>query len=143
MKTKKGLWGILAVLVVLCVIFGIMHLRGKEATAPGTIRIEEGGATRELDLTKEERILVSGTVVNGKGEEREIEAEGLSLSSIPQGPCEKLQIIAKDEYKAEVMQEEFENAFLILTEEESVRLIVFGDENSKRDVKDVEKIVVE
>lgn len=81
---------------------------------------------------------VTGTVVNGKGEEKQIDAQGVILSEACGGEFSTATVTASDEYSAVVKSGE--DAYLILSDDGSLRLIVFGDENSKRDVKDVVRI---
>lgn len=83
---------------------------------------------------------VSGTVVNGKGEEKQIDAQGIILSEVCGGAFSRITVTASDEYSATVYPEDSENAYLILTDDGNLRLIVFGDENSKRDVKNVVRV---
>ena len=51
-------------------------------------------------------------------------------------------MVSDDSYSAEVHADEAENAHFLL-EEGTLRLIVFGDSNSKRSVSDVKQIIVE
>ena len=54
-------------------------------------------------------------------------------------------VVSDDSYSAKIAAEEIkeeEKAYLLLQEEE-LRLVVFGDENSKRSVSNVKQIVVE
>ena len=59
---------------------------------------------------------------------------------------EKVTVVSDDSYSAEVLKEEVEEgtrAFLILGDENELRLVVFGDTNSKRSVSNVAQVVVE
>ena len=98
---------------------------------------------------------VKGTTVNGKGEQKEISEEGvtlsdvLSLAGISKGDYSAVRVVSSDEYAAEISAEEIDSdkiAFLIRdkadNDTELIRLIVFGDSNSKRQVKDVVRIEV-
>lgn len=93
----------------------------------------------ELKLSELDYESVSGSIKNGKGEIRQIDAEGVKLDSVLEGDYESAKVTASDEYSATVATEEMENAYLIL-DDGALRLIVFGDENSKRDVKNVVRI---
>lgn len=76
--------------------------------------------------------------MNGKGEEKQIDAHGVILSEVCGGEFSTATVTASDEYSAVVSGGE--NAYLILSDDGSLRLIVFGDENAKRDVKNVVRI---
>ena len=54
-------------------------------------------------------------------------------------------MVSDDEYTATLQQEEVceEGKAWLLVDEEDVRLVVFGDSDSKRKVKDVVRLVVE
>ena len=80
---------------------------------------------------------VSGEVVNGKGERKLIDAQGAGLSELC-GDFTEATVTASDEYSAVVHGGE--EAYLILSDDGSLRLVVFGDENAKRDVKNVSRI---
>jgi hypothetical protein len=49
-------------------------------------------------------------------------------------------VTAEDEYSASVPAEDAEQAWILINEDGSYRLIVFGDGNAKRDVKNVCKV---
>lgn len=82
---------------------------------------------------------VSGTIVNGKGEEKQIDAQGIMLSEVC-GEFSSVTVTASDEYSAVVEKRDQKNAYLILRDDGSLMLVVFGDENAKRDVKNVARI---
>lgn len=87
--------------------------------------------------------------MTGKGEEREVEAPGILIKDILEEngitDYSEVTVIADDSYSARITEEEIkeETKAYLLKEEDSLRLIVFGDENSKRNVKNVVEIVVE
>ena len=80
---------------------------------------------------------VQGTVISAKGEEKEIDAQGVHLSDVCGDDFETVTVTASDEYHATVAKSEAENAYLIIAEDGSVQLVVFGDNNLKRNVKHV------
>ena len=58
---------------------------------------------------------------------------------------DEISVVADDSYSASLTREEVEEdgkVYLLAQEEEELRLIVFGDENSKRNVSNVVQIVV-
>ncbi len=57
----------------------------------------------------------------------------------------KVSVVSDDSYSAELTADEVkeDGKVYLLNEEDSLRLVVFGDENSKRSVSNVVQIVVE
>lgn len=144
MKGKKWVLDLLCVLVLLTGVLAAVHLHTRQAPPEGAVLLTREGQTRTVCLAEEDLAPVSGTVVNGKGETRTIDAMGLPLSALTgtEGVFQ-VTVTADDEYSARIGAEELDRAYLIQTEEGSARLIVFGDENAKRDVKGVATILVE
>lgn len=132
---KKKVTIAIAILAVLTAIFAVVHLTTRTPDIEGAVLVN--GAEVKLASLKYEH--VSGSIKNGKGEVREIDADGVKLASMLDGDYESARITASDEYSATVSADEMENAYLIL-DDGTLRLIVFGDENSKRDVKNVTRI---
>ena len=92
---------------------------------------------------------VSGVRVNGKGESIPVEGQGISVKDLLESKkiasYSKVTVLSNDSYAAELAAEEITEdgkAYLMLDEEE-LRLIVFGDSNSKRSVSNVVQIIVE
>ena len=91
---------------------------------------------------------VSGETTNKKGETKKIEAEGYSLSDIPAltgiSDYNDIVVFSDDEYNAEVSKDELadhDKAWLI-NDDGEIRLIVFNDQDSKRNVKNVVRIEI-
>ena len=124
---------LIAVLALLTAITAIIYLTTREPETPGEIRIN-GESVRIADI---EMSPVSGEVTNGKGEKKLIDAQGTGMSELC-GTYTEATVTASDEYSAVVHSGE--EAYLILSEDGSLRLVVFGDENAKRDVKNVSRI---
>lgn len=140
----------ITVLAAMTILASVIHLNTREAVAEGTLRVVAGGKEMTLDISKFLYEQVTGVRVNGKGEEIPIEALGVSikrlLDSLEVSAYEKVNIISDDSYRAEISAEEVEDGtktFLILDDEKKLRLVVFGDTNSKRSVSNVVQIVVE
>ena len=144
MKQRKIGIAIIAVLIFLTAVLAAIHVNTRDNVPKGTIAVIKDGQTRYIRLDGLELSNVTGTVVNGKGEEKQIDAQGLPLSSVTgtEG-FQNVTVTAMDAYLAVVSLDELDNAYLIFTGDETPRLIVFGDRNSKRDVKDVERIEIE
>ena len=137
------------VLILVTAAVAVFYLTTRPAAPEGMLRIENGGQVTELPLERLEFIPVQGTVVNGKGEERTIDAQGVLLSEVLReaGISEFAQVAvtADDAYSAAVTAEEIhesDRVYLIQQEEGGLRLIVFGDGNSKRSVSDVVSLSV-
>ena len=116
-----------------------MHLTTRTPETSGEILVD-GEAVVIADLQLES---VTGSIVNGKGEEKQIDALGISLSEVCGGGFDTVTVTASDEYHAEISAGESQNAFLILCDDGTLQLIVFGDDNLKRCVKNVVRIDTE
>ena len=137
------------VLVLITAIVAIFYLTTRPTASEGTLRIENGGQVIELRLERLTLASVHGTTVNGKGEERTIDAQGVLLSQVLQeagiSKFTEVTVTADDAYNAVVTAEEIaepDRVYLILQDESGLRLIVFGDNNSKRSVSDVASLSV-
>ena len=116
-------------------ILALVHLTTRTPEVEGSILINgEAVDIAYLDLEQ-----VTGTIVNGKGEEKQIDAQGINIAKLFDGDYESITITASDEYSAVVNADETDNAYLIL-DDENPGLVVFGDSNSKRCVRDVVRI---
>lgn len=148
MKTRKALI-IVIVLAVLTGIAAIMHLSTREKVAEGSVQIAYNDETYSLNQEELDYVQVSGVRVNGKGEEKPVEGQGILLKDILAEyeitEYENVTIISDDSYSAEVSFAEVseDGKVYLMYEEEELRLIVFGDVNSKRSVSNVVQIVVE
>ena len=143
---NRNLNSITVILVVLAAIFAVFHLTGREQVAKNTVQVTAGGKTAEISLSVLPCEAVSGIRVNGKGEEIPVEGQGIYLSNLvnlcPVETYSTVTVISDDSYSAQVSAEEAENA-CFLVEETELRLVVFGDSNSKRSVSNVKQIIVE
>ena len=140
MKKKPLILTILVILVLATAVLAILHLNTRESIPQDTLVVTYQGKTKTVDLDQMTLIEVSGTIVNGKGEEKYVDAKGIPIFSLITERTQTATVRADDEYSAAVGIEDAENAYLILNEDGSFRLIVFGDTNSKRDVKHVVKV---
>lgn len=113
-----------------------MHLTTRTPEIEGAIRIN-GELRTAADFELQQ---VTGVIVNAKGEEKSIDAQGIPMGEICSGDFTTVTVTASDEYHAELYADELQNAYLILKDDGTMQLIVFGDESSKRDVKNVVRI---
>ncbi len=150
MQKNKWLLAALAALILVTAVAAVWHLTTRQTAAAGTLRIEAGGQVTELPLSKLPLTAVKGTVVNGKWEEKAIDALGTSLADVlAQADVTgytQVTVVADDEYSATVTAEEIaqpDKVYLLMENGERPQLLVFGDANSKRNVSDVIRLVVQ
>lgn len=141
---------LISALVLLTAAVAAVHLSGRAAPVEGTLRVEKGGNAVELPIAKLELANVRGTVVNGKGESRAIDAPGLLLSAVLEAADVQAEtqvtVTADDAYSAAVSAAELsapDMVYLIQQEDGGMQMVVFGDANSKRNVSDVAMVTVE
>lgn len=140
---------IVIALVLITAIVAVFYLNTRTAAPKGTLLIEYGGQTLELPLEQLKLTAVHGTVVNGRGEERTVDAQGILLSQVLREAgvtdFSEVTVTADDEYSARVSAEEAAETgkvYLIRQDEGGMQLIVFGDGNSKRNVSNVVRLSV-
>lgn len=141
---------IIIFLVILTGITALFHLRTREEITKAHVVIKYEDTKITLAMNELEYEEVKGIRINGKGEEIPINAPGISLQKLLNDASiidySKLTVISTDSYSAELSFQEIQNenkAFLLHEEEDELRLVVFGDKNSKRSVSHVAQIIVE
>jgi hypothetical protein len=139
---------LVAVLAVLTVIAAAVHLTTRDQAVEGAVQVEAAGETVEVAYADMKMEAVTGTRVDGKGDEFAVEGQGILLREVLAlagvEDYTEVSVVADDSYAAAVTKEEADEdgkAYLLL-EEDSLRLVVFGDQNSKRYVSNVVQIVV-
>lgn len=149
MKKNKLVFLLIVALVLCTTVVAVLHLTTRESVPSNSLRIECSNTTADISLENLELIAVQGTVKNAKGDVREINAQGLLLSSFLSdagiSSFSKVTAVADDEYSASVSAEEVLapcQVYLIRQEDGRMQLIVFGDTNSKRNVSNVVRLVV-
>ena len=150
-KNKLMMIIILAVLVVVTAALTTAHLATRQQADENGLQIVWKGKTIVVPLDKLTLFAVQGTTVNGKGETQMVDGMGISVmdlldhAGIAAKKFTTVQVVSDDEYTATLQQEEVceEGKAWLLVDEEDVRLVVFGDSDSKRKVKDVVRLVVE
>ena len=157
-----------AILILLAALLSFFYLSGRRAVPGGTIAVVLDGTTIDIDPAGIVKTEVTGILRTGKGEERHIAAEGFALqellraAGIRENAYASVRVVSEDEYAAELSMAEIEEpakVFLIWDAAGeparalpirdaaadgtgSLRLIVFGDQNAKRQVKNVRRIEV-
>lgn len=149
MKKIKPIYIVIAALVLLTAVAAAVHFATRANVRPGMLRVEYGGKAVELAVGELELAPVRGAVRNGKGEERTVDGQGVLLGRVLEqagvGAYAAVTVTSDDEYSAAVTAEEAADpgrAYLLLEEDGSLRLVVFGDENSKRNVSNVKLVSV-
>ena len=128
----------------------MIHLNTREQSVDGEIKVNVFGKEMNLRLKDLSYETLSGIRVNGKGEEIPIEGKGIKmthlLKTLEVKTFDTIQLMADNSYKAEISSEDLldeGNVCLFLQEEGGLRLVVFGDKNSKRSVSDVVQIIIQ
>lgn len=149
MKQNKWVLLLLMALLAVTAVAAGVHLSTRQSAPMGTVLVECAGRTKELSLDEVELTAVRGTIVNGKGEERNVDAQGAPLSAVLEQAgitaYTQVAVTADDEYSVTVTKEEAAapgRVFLIIQEGERPQLLVFGDANSKRNVSNVIRLTV-
>lgn len=138
-------------MLVLTAVLAAVHLTTREQVPENTVRVTRNGKTTYLDVSDLDKEAVQGTIVNGKGKEITIDARGLPLAKalekahVDASAVQSVTVTARDEFSAEVSGEEVRQAgkAYLLCDEEGAVLVVFGDANAKRNVRQVERIDVQ
>ena len=149
MKGKRIAYLALAALLAVTAVIAVVHSVTRDKAPEGALLIEYAGDRKIIAVDELPLAPVRGTVVNGKGEERTVEADGILLAEVLRAAdiadAASATVTADDEYSAQVTGEELaasDKVYLIRQEDGGLQLIVFGDENSKRNVSGVVKITV-
>ena len=147
MRNRKLTIIIIGVLLILTAILSVVHLTTREQGAESAVQVMYRGKNVAIALDELKPLAaVRGTIVDGKGQTSEIDATGILVSDVLAlagvSAENTVTVTADDEYSVTVTADETEEAWLII-EEDSLRLIVFGDPNSKRNVRNVVRLTVE
>lgn len=147
MKSRKATLFFIA-LVLITVFAAGLHLTTRQQTPENTLLITKNTQEYTVDLDKLEYEQVTGIRVNGKGEEIVVDGLGISVSELLNSKkitnYVEIDVVSDDSYSAKLTKDEInaeEKAYFII-EDDELRLVVFGDTNSKRSVSNVKKIEV-
>lgn len=145
---KRMIWGLAGILLLTAIVAGV-HLSTREKAVEGQLLVSCGGTETAVEIGKLELRSVQGTISNAKGETREIDAMGVPvaeiLKSVDAAEFSTVTAVADDEYRADLTAAEAEdeqNVFFVLQEDGGLQLIVFTDNNSKRNVSNVVRMEV-
>lgn len=149
MKLKKK-YVLLLTLLVLTALLAAWYLTTRDLVPEHAIRITWAGKTTDLDVTKLTGEPVKGIVVNGKGQESVIDTMGVPLAMVLKetqvdvAAVESVTVTAQDAFSAELTGEEVrtDGKVYLTFDKDDAALIVFGDTNAKRNVRQVMQIDV-
>lgn len=146
---NRPLLSALIVLAVVTVILAVIHLGARPQVSEGELLIQTETQLLRIRPGAENLVPVTGTLVNGKGDETSVDTTGLPLQEILQhsgiAGYQTVTVTARDEYHAEVNAEEIEadgKVYLTVDADGTFRLVIFGDDNSKRNVSDVIQLTI-
>ena len=139
---------IITCLVVVTVVLAAAHLSTRDKVPDGALKITFGTKNMLVDMDMLDTVEIEGEIVNGKGEKIPVYEQGVLIRdvldicgfAIDEG-C-SLKITASDEFYAVLSFEEImkDDIAYLAGDDECLRLIVFGDSDSKRNVKNVVKM---
>ena len=149
---KKSIVIVIVLLIITC-IASIIYLRSRNDAPKGNLAIVNGDKTVLIDPFSGSLVSVKGVTINAKGQEKDVDETGISLkdaiskSGLDKAGFTKARVVSSDEFAAEISFDEINEdgkAYLAKQQEDngstSARLYVFGDNDSKRQVKNVVRI---
>ncbi len=155
---KSKIFGVVIVLIAL--VSGYLYLNNREEPKEGSVHILYQDQSIACEPNTLKSVSIQGETVNGKGEVSEVNAKGIELSALldqsfksvkaldksMEIEYEQVTVEADDAYSATLTKEEIEEdgkVYLAFEKDNQYTLIVFGDSNSKRNVRNVVKVIVE
>lgn len=151
MKKRKLSSILIALLLVFTTVIAGAYLSCRTAAPEGCITITASNESSVFRLSQLNWSQVQGQIKTGKGEVRNIDAQGvpvkevLTLAKIKLDAFAGIDVTAEDGYHAELTAEEIiqpHNAYFVRQDDGGIRLIVLGDQNSKRNVTNVAGIQI-
>lgn len=152
MKAKKTLLVLAAVLLCLTAVLAVAHLITRERIPEGSLLIEFNGQKGCVQIDALDMSEVNGSVVNARGEVKTIHQPGVLLADVLRSAgiegsvIHSVCVVADDAFSAELMADEVNAPDMIYLAKEpdgSMKLIVFGDSDLKRNVRNVVKLIVQ
>lgn len=150
-KSTKIIMAAIAALIALTAVFAIIHSVARTEVSDGALLVSCGGEKKYVDLASLDTVSVRGSVVNGKGEKSDVNTQGVPLADVienagfdPNGAV-TVKVTADDEFSAELSGDELNEdgkAYLVSEDDGSMRLVVFGDSNAGRNVRNVVSVEV-
>lgn len=150
-KSTKIIMAAIAALIALTAVFATIHSAARTEVPDGALLVSCGGEKKYVDLASLDTVSVRGIVVNGKGEKSDVNTQGVPLADVienagfdPNGAV-TVKVTADDEFSAELSGDELNEdgkAYLVSEDDGSMRLVVFGDSNAGRNVRNVVSVEV-
>lgn len=150
-KSTKIIMAAIAALIALTAVFATIHSAARTEVPDGALLVSCGGEKKYVDLASLDTVPVRGSVVNGKGEKSDVNTQGVPLADVienagfdPNGAV-TVKVTADDEFSAELSGDELNEdgkAYLVSEEDGSMRLVVFGDSNAGRNVRNVVSVEI-
>ena len=148
---KRSALVIAAVLLCLTAVLAVVHLATRDKVPEGSLLVQFDGRESYVRIDALDIVQIEGAVVNAKGDAQEIHQPGVRVADvlkeagIDSGAIHSVTAVADDAFSAELQAEEImapDVAYLAREADGSMKLIVFGDTNLKRNVRNVVKLVV-
>lgn len=150
-KSTKIIMAAIAALIALTAVFATIHSAARTEVPDGALLVSCGGEKKYVDLASLDTVSVRGSVVNGKGEKSDVNTQGVPLADVienagfdPNGAV-TVKVTADDEFSAELSGDELNEdgkAYLVSEDDGSMRLVVFGDSNAGRNVRNVVSVEI-
>ena len=150
-KQNKMILVVLVLLLAAVATLAIVHAVTREKVPEGAIAVHSGEKVSYVKMEDLALVNVQGTVVNGKGEKKEISEQGIRFADflrkagIDTEKASSVSVSAADEYSATLTGEELNETgkVYLIKGDDGLQLIVFGDENMKRSVRGVASVDVQ
>ena len=146
---KKKILTVISLLLSLTAFCGAIYLGQRQQVNAGSIMIKTPSNEISVNMNDLPLTKVEGETINKKGEVKKISAQGYEAAYIPSlagaDKYTEISVYSDDEYHADISADELladVNKAWIILEEGSPRPIVFGDTDSKRNVKNVVRIEI-
>ena len=141
-KEKKIILTVIAALLFVTAIASWLYLSNLEVVPEYSVAVYNNGNKKVIDLDGLKTEPLKGEVVDGKGESKEVDGVGVPLETLlGTDDYTEVTITSDDGYSVIVRDFEMSQAW-IQVKDGKARLYVFGDDNSKRNVKNVVRIDV-
>ena len=150
---KKNSIIIVIILLAVTCVGSFFYLKSRNDVPKGNLAVVSGDKTVLINPFGGSLVPVKGTTINAKGQEKDVDETGVSLmdaiekSGLFDSSFTKARVVSSDEYAAEISIDEIKEegrACLAKQQEDdgtiSARLYVFGDSDSRRQVKNVVRI---
>ena len=141
-KSTKIIMAAIAALIALTAVFATIHSAARTEVPDGALLVSCGGEKKYVDLASLDTVSVRGSVVNGKGDPL---ADVIENAGFDANGAVTVKGTADDEFSAELSGDELNEdgkAYLVSEDDGSMRLVVFGDSNAGRNVRNVVSVEI-